>query len=80
LYRAPEIQSKKKDLKEICLSVTVREMKRKTTVYLEDDVLKTMRVAAVRSGKRDYQVVEEALRAYLGLELPRAGWSAVVAW
>jgi len=43
-------------------------MKRKTTVYLEDDVLKTMRVAAARSGKRDYQVVEEALRAYLGLE------------
>jgi hypothetical protein len=28
-----------------------------------------MRVAAARSGKRDYQVVEEALRAYLGLEL-----------
>lgn len=44
-------------------------MKRKTTVYLEDDVLKTMRVAAARSDKRDYQVVEEALRAYLGLEL-----------
>jgi predicted transcriptional regulator len=44
-------------------------MKRKTTVYLEDDLLKTMRVAAVRSGKHDYQVVEEALRAYLGLEL-----------
>ncbi len=44
-------------------------MKRKTTVYLEDDVLKTMRVTAARAGKRDYQVVEEALRAYLGLEL-----------
>jgi len=44
-------------------------VKRKTTVYLEDDVLKTMRVAAARAGKRDYQVVEEALRAYLGLEL-----------
>ncbi len=44
-------------------------MNRKTTVYLEDDVLKTMRVAAARSGKRDYQVVEEVLRAYLGLEL-----------
>ena len=56
-------------MKEIRLSVTLREMKRKTTVYLEDDVLKTMRVAAARSGKRDYQVVEEALRAYLGLEL-----------
>ena len=44
-------------------------MKRKTTVYLEDDVLKTMRIAAARSGKHDYQVVEEALRAHLGLEL-----------
>jgi len=43
-------------------------VKRKTTVYLEDDVLKTMRVATARSGKRD-QVMEEALRAYLGLEL-----------
>jgi hypothetical protein len=44
-------------------------VKRKTTVYIEEDVLKTMRVAAARSGKRDYEVVEEALRAYLGLEL-----------
>ena len=44
-------------------------MKRKTTIYIEDDVLRTMRVTAARSGKRDYQVVEEALRAYLGLEL-----------
>jgi hypothetical protein len=44
-------------------------VKLKLTVYLEDDVLKTMRVAAARSRKHDYQVVEEALRAYLGLEL-----------
>jgi len=44
-------------------------VKRKTTVYIEEDVLKIMRVAAARSGKRDYEVVEEALRAYLGLEL-----------
>jgi len=44
-------------------------MKRKTTVYLEDDLLRATKVAAARTGKRDYQVVEEALRAYLGLEL-----------
>ena len=44
-------------------------VKRKTIIYLEDDVLKTMRVAAARSGKHDYQVVEEALRAHLGIEL-----------
>jgi hypothetical protein len=44
-------------------------MRRKTTVYLEDDLLRATKVAAARTGKRDYQVVEEALRAYLGLEL-----------
>jgi predicted transcriptional regulator len=44
-------------------------VKRKTTVYLEDDLLRATKIAAARAGKRDYQVVEEALRAYLGLEL-----------
>jgi len=44
-------------------------MKRKTTVYLEDDLLRATKIAAARTGKRDYQLVEEALRAYLGLEL-----------
>jgi hypothetical protein len=38
-------------------------------VYLEDDLLRATKIAAARTGKRDYQVVEEALRAYLGLEL-----------
>jgi predicted transcriptional regulator len=44
-------------------------MKRKTTVYVEDDLLRATRVTAARSGKRDSQIVEEALRAYLGIEL-----------
>ena len=44
-------------------------IKRKTTVYLEDDLLRATKIAAARTGKRDYQVVEEALRAYLGIEL-----------
>ena len=44
-------------------------MKRKTTVYLEDELLRATKIAAARAGKRDYQVVEEALRAYLGLDL-----------
>ena len=38
-------------------------------MYLEDDLLRATKVAAARAGKRDYQVVEEALRAYLGFEL-----------
>lgn len=45
------------------------EMKRKTTVYIDDDLLRAARVTAARSGKRDSQVVEEALRAHLGFEL-----------
>ena len=36
---------------------------------MEDDLLRATKIAAARTGKRDYQVVEEALRAYLGLEL-----------
>jgi len=44
-------------------------VRRKTTVYLEDKILNAAKIAAVRSGKRDYQVFEEALRAYLGLDL-----------
>jgi len=44
-------------------------VRRKTTVYLDEDVLKTMRVTAARSGKRDYQVMDEALRAHLRIEL-----------
>jgi len=44
-------------------------MRRKTTVYLDEELFRAAKVAAARAGKRDYQVLEEALRAYLGLEL-----------
>jgi hypothetical protein len=41
----------------------------KATVYLDPDVLRATRVQAARTGKRDSEVVEEALREYLGLAL-----------
>lgn len=44
-------------------------MKRKTTIYVDDVVLRALKVAAARSGQHDYEVVEQALRAYLGMEL-----------
>jgi hypothetical protein len=47
----------------------------KTTIYLEPEVLRAMRVAAARSGKRDSDVVEEALRRYLGLSLLDQVWA-----
>ena len=39
----------------------------KATVYLDPEVLRATRVAAARRGKRDSDVVEEALREHLGL-------------
>lgn len=40
--------------------------KRKTTMYVDEEVLRAARIMAARTGKRDSQVVEDALREYLG--------------
>jgi len=50
--------------------------KTKTTVYLDEDVLRGARVWAARNGKRDYEVVEEALRAYLGMDVLERAFSS----
>ena len=39
----------------------------KATVYLDPEVLRATRIRAARTGKKDSDVVEEALREYLGL-------------
>ena len=39
----------------------------KATVYLDPGVLRAARIRAARTGKRDSDVVEEALRQHLGL-------------
>ena len=41
----------------------------KTTVYLDPEVLRAARIMAARTGRRDSDVVEEALRSYLGIEV-----------
>lgn len=41
--------------------------KRKLTVYLDPDVARAAKVRAARLDKRDSQVVEDALRAHLGI-------------
>ncbi|MEJ7702331.1 MAG: hypothetical protein WKF47_00960 [Geodermatophilaceae bacterium] len=41
--------------------------KHKVTLYLDPEVLRAARVRAARVGKRDSEVVEEALRAHLGV-------------
>jgi hypothetical protein len=48
--------------------------RRKATIYLDEEVLRGMRVLAARTGKRDSQVVEEALRRFLGIDALEAAW------
>ena len=48
--------------------------KRKTTIYVDDGVLRAAKVLAARTGKRDSEVVEEALRSYLGMEAVESVW------
>ena len=43
-------------------------------MYLDEDVLRGAKVMAARTGKKDYEVVEEALRAYLGMEVLDRAW------
>ncbi len=48
--------------------------RKKTTVYIEEDLLKAAKIAAARTGKRGYQVFEEALRQYLGAGVIEKVW------
>lgn len=47
----------------------------RTTVTLDESVLRAVRVRAARSGKGDSEVIEEALRQQLGLDLFERAWS-----
>lgn len=48
--------------------------RKKTTIYIDDGVLRAAKVMAARQGKKEYQVFEEALRSYLGLEVLEKIW------
>lgn len=48
--------------------------KAKTTIYVDETLLRRMKVAAAREGKRDSEVVEEALREYLGIAALERVW------
>ncbi|MGH7902674.1 MAG: ribbon-helix-helix protein, CopG family [Candidatus Dormibacteraceae bacterium] len=47
----------------------------RTTVTLDEEVLKWVKVRAVRMGKGDSEVIEDSLRRDLGLELLERLWS-----
>jgi metal-responsive CopG/Arc/MetJ family transcriptional regulator len=47
----------------------------RTTLTIEEDVLRWVKVRAARTGKRDSEVIEEALRRDLGLDLLEQLWA-----
>lgn len=47
----------------------------RTTVTLDDEVLKWVKVRAARSGKGDSEVIEQMLRRELGLDLLERLWA-----
>ena len=49
--------------------------KRKVTLYVDEDVLRAARVRAARTDKRDSEVVEAALRSYLGFDVVEQIWA-----
>jgi hypothetical protein len=51
--------------------------KMRTTVTLDEEVFRAVKVKAARTGKRDSQVIEESLRRDLGLEDLAHIWSRV---
>lgn len=47
----------------------------RTTLTIDEEVLRAVKVRAARSGKADSQVIEEAVRRDLGLDLLQRLWS-----
>jgi len=47
----------------------------RTTLTIDAEVLRAVKVRAARTGKRDSEVIEEALRRQLGLDLLEKLWA-----
>lgn len=49
----------------------------RTTVTLDEDVFRAIKIKAARTGKRDSQVIEESLRRDLGIDDLAEIWARV---
>jgi hypothetical protein len=47
----------------------------RTTLTVDEDILRAVKIRAARSGKGDSEVIEEALRRDLGLDLLERLWN-----
>jgi gamma-glutamyl:cysteine ligase YbdK (ATP-grasp superfamily) len=51
--------------------------KARTTLTIDEEVLRAVRIKAARTGKRDSEVIEESLRRDLGLDALEEIWAKV---
>jgi hypothetical protein len=51
--------------------------KTRTTLTVDEEVLRAVRIKAARTGKRDSEVIEESLRRDLGLGVLEEIWARV---
>jgi len=51
--------------------------KTRTTLTVDEDVLRAVRIRAARTGKRDSEVIEESLRRDLGMDTMERIWANV---
>jgi hypothetical protein len=49
--------------------------KTRTTLTIDEDVLRAVKLRAASSGRGDSEVIEEALRAHLGLDFLESMWA-----
>jgi hypothetical protein len=47
----------------------------RTTLTVDEDVMRAVKIAGARTGKGDSQVIEEALRRDLGLDVLKRLWT-----
>lgn len=49
--------------------------RKKTTVYVDESLLRMVRVAAARRGIRDSDVLEDAIRKYFAIDVFEESWA-----
>lgn len=48
--------------------------RKKTTLYMDEDLLRSARLLAARTDRSEYDIVEDALRRYLGFHVLERVW------
>ena len=60
-----------------CYHEGVGVTRKKTTVYLDPELLRAVKVLAAGTGRHDYEIVEDALRRYLAAPPDETGRQAL---